>query len=47
MRGEDVRSEALFSYVSYEARVPSDHPLRSIRAVVDEALEVLSPETAR
>ena len=47
MRGEDVRSEALFSYVSCEARVPLDHPLRSIRAVVDEALEVLSPEFER
>ena len=44
MRGEDARGEGLFSYVSCEARVPSDHPLRSIRAVVDEALEVLSPE---
>ena len=44
MRGEDARGEGLFSYVSCEARVPSEHPLRSIRAVVDEALEVLSPE---
>lgn len=43
MRGEDARTEGLFSYVSCEARVPSDHPLRAIRAVVDEALEVLSP----
>ncbi len=31
MRGGDVRSEALFSYVSCEARVPLDHPLRLIR----------------
>ena len=43
MRGEDRDSGALFSYVSCEARVPSDHPLRAIRAIVDEALEVLSP----
>jgi transposase len=43
MRGEDQASAALFSYVSCEARVPSDHPLRPIRAIVDEALEVLSP----
>ncbi len=42
MRGEDHRSEGLFSYVSCEARVPADHPLRAIRAIVDEALEVLS-----
>jgi transposase len=44
MRGSDQRSEGLFSYVSCEARVPSDHPLRAIRAIVDEALEVLSAE---
>jgi transposase len=44
MRGSDGRSEGLFSYVSCEARVPTDHPLRPMRAIVDEALEVLSPE---
>jgi transposase len=44
MRGEDRQTAALFSYVSCEARVPSDHPLRLIRAVVDEALDVLSPK---
>lgn len=44
MRGSDERSEGLFSYVSCEARVPADHPLRPIRAIVDEALEVLSAE---
>jgi transposase len=43
MRGADRRTESLFSYVSCEARVPAGHPLRSIRAIVDEALEVLSP----
>ena len=43
MRGEDRDSGSLFSYVSCEARVPPDHPLRAIRAIVDEALEVLSP----
>lgn len=44
MRGGDHRSEGLFSYVSCEARVPADHPLRAIRAIVDEALEVLSAD---
>ena len=44
MRGSDDRSEGLFSYVSCEARVPADHPLRAIRAIVDEALEVLSAD---
>jgi transposase len=44
MRGSDVRTDSLFSYVSCEARVPATHPLRPIRAMVDEVLEVLSPE---
>ena len=43
MRGGDVRTEALFSYLSSEARVPKDHPLRPIRGLVDQALTVLSP----
>lgn len=47
MRGSDVRTEGLFSYVSCEARVPDGHPLRPIRAIVDEALEVLSPEFSK
>jgi transposase len=44
MRGWDTRSDALFSYVSCEARVPKNHPLRPIRGIVDEALAALSPE---
>src|SRR5437762_387762 len=44
MRGWDARSDALFSYVNCEARVPKDHPLRPIRQIVDEALRALSPE---
>ena len=47
MRGEDERGGGLFSYVDLEARVPADHPLRPIRALVDEALGVLSPDFAR
>src|SRR5678810_83732 len=42
MRGEDQRSEGLFSYVGLEARIPSDHPLRAIRTLIDEALAGLS-----
>jgi len=38
MRGWDERSDALFSYVSCEARVPKDHPLRPIQRIVDKAL---------
>src|SRR5438105_568184 len=44
MRGWDARSDALFSYLNCEARVPKDHPLRPIRQIVDEALRALSPE---
>ena len=44
MRGNDVRTDSLFSYVSCEARVPASHPLRPIRAMVDEVLEILSAE---
>jgi transposase len=33
----------MFSYVSPEARVPPDHPLRVIRSMVDAALIELSP----
>lgn len=47
MRGSDGQTGALFSYVSCEARVPADHPLRLIRAVFDEGLDVLSPEFDR
>ena len=44
MRGEDERSGSLFSYVDLEARVGKDHPLRTIRGVVNEALGSLSSE---
>jgi hypothetical protein len=30
MLGDDVRTDNLFSYLSCEARVPQDHPLRPI-----------------
>jgi transposase len=38
LRGDDRQPTALFSYVSAEDRVPADHPLRPIRALVDELL---------
>ena len=43
MRGDDRKQQALFSYVSPEARIPRDHPLRPIRKMVDRALKDLSP----
>jgi hypothetical protein len=39
MRGEDQKQEAMFSYVSPQKRVPEDHPLRGIRAMVDSIEE--------
>ena len=44
MRGMDRRSGELFSYVDLEKRVPPDHPLRAIRSISDEALEMLSED---
>lgn len=44
MRGTDEQTAALFSYLSPDALVPSDHPLRAIRPVVNAALERLSPQ---
>jgi transposase len=38
MRGGDERSAALFSYVDLEAQVDKNHPLRTIRGFVNEAL---------
>ena len=43
MRGADEQPGSMFSYVSLEARVPADHPLRAIRRITDRALERLSP----
>jgi len=43
MRGDDQQQPAMFSYISPEARVPQDHPLRAIRTLVDEVLAELSP----
>jgi transposase len=42
MRGEDEKQSAMFSYVTLEQRIPSDHPLRSIRWMTDRALERMS-----
>jgi transposase len=43
MRGADRETGKLFSYASPESLVPHDHPLRSIRLLVNAALERLSP----
>jgi len=44
MRGSDDKQDAVFSYVSADKRVPMDHPLRKIRALVDQVLKEMSPQ---
>ena len=47
MRGKDTQQSAMFSYVSPEKRIPADHSLRPIRAMVDVALKGLSRSFGR
>ena len=47
MRGDDERQDAIFSYLSPEQRVPTDHPLRPVRRMMDEALQQLSGQFDR
>src|SRR6202790_4022754 len=43
MRGPDDQTSHMFSYLSPEQRVRADHPLRAVRRLTDEVLDVLSP----
>jgi transposase len=43
MSGKDEQQLDVFSYVSAEHRVPQDHPLRSLRAMTNAALQQLKP----
>jgi transposase len=43
MRGELDENAGMFSYITPAQRVPKDHPLRAIRALVDAALKEMSP----
>ena len=54
MRGVDQQQATLFSYISLEQRVPPDHPLRTLRPLIDTAraglwdrFEQLYAETGR
>jgi transposase len=47
MRGGPEVSKRLFSYVDTEDRIAGDHPLRAIRALVEQVLEGLSREFAK
>ena len=47
MRGSDSTSGSLFSYVDIEQRIPTKHPLRTIREIVNEVLASLDGEFSR
>lgn len=44
MRGDDTQNIPTFVMYDIEARLPQDHPLRTIKALVDPILERLSPD---
>jgi transposase len=45
MRGDGIEPQPhMWSYVPLEQRVPADHPLRPLRAMVDVVLRELSPQ---
>jgi transposase len=44
MRGVDDRQDGMFSYISLDAGVPEEHPLRPMRVLVHEALGALTKE---
>ena len=47
MRGRFQDQSRLFSYLSLETRVPSNHPLRKVRELVREVLKELSPSSGK
>jgi transposase len=47
MRGDHEQQAPIWSYISPEQRIPQDHPLRPIRALVDAVLHDLSPRFSR
>jgi hypothetical protein len=47
MRGAFEDQGGLFSYISPEARVPKNHPLRQVRALVREVLGELNRSLGR
>jgi len=44
MRGADITQGSMFSYLTLEQRIPNNHPLRKLRAVVDELLASMDGE---
>jgi len=46
MRGPEPGQVVLFSYVALEERIPVEHPLRALKALVEPVLTELSPRFA-
>ena len=44
MRGRHDPQATMLAFVDLEERVPQDHPIRTIKIIVDDALARLSPE---
>jgi transposase len=45
MRGDDAQLQpGMFSYIALEDRIPTSHPLRAVRQLVDVVLAEMSPE---
>ena len=46
MRGAEAGQQVLFSYVAIDARIPTDHPLRAMKALLEPVLAELAPRFA-
>ena len=46
MRGAETGQQVLFSYVAIDARIPADHPLRAMKALLEPVLADLAPRFA-
>ena len=47
MRGQQDLQVTMLAFVDLDARVPPDHPLRTIKVLADQALAALSSEFDR
>jgi len=46
MRGAETGQQVLFSYVAIDARIPADHPLRTMKHLLEPVLAELAPRFA-
>lgn len=47
VRSKDAKQQVFFSYKSIEDRIPEDHPIRTLKLLVDDVLARLSPDFDR